>query len=113
MYYINTVSAANMELSLRTVYNELTEIKALIERSQNQSVERISPSEREILLRLNGSQIKTYLIMDFEKEYTADDVASITGNARAHESSILNELTRLNLLEKRRHSKTVYFRKTP
>ena len=67
--------------------------------------------ERTILLKLSESQIKTYLIIDSGKEYTAEDIASMTGNARAHESGILNQLTRLNLLHKRRRSKTVYFRK--
>lgn len=65
-----------------------------------------------MLLKLSEFQIKTYLIMEYGKKYTAEDVASVTGNARAHKSSILNQLVRLNFIDKRRRSKTIYFRKT-
>lgn len=99
-----------MELSLEHLHNQLIEIRNIIV-NQNQPIQRISLDERTILLKLNGPQIRTYLILECEKEYTANDVASVTGNARAHESSILNQLTRLNLLERRKLGKTVYFRK--
>ena len=99
-----------MELSLEHLYGQLTEIKNLIA-NQNQQIQRIPSNERLILLKLNAPQIKTYLTLDYEKEYTANDVASTTGNARAHESSILNQLTRLNLVERRKLGKTVYFKK--
>lgn len=98
------------ELSLDLVYQQLTEIRSLIE-NQNQPAQRIPSNERMVLLKLNGCQIKTYLIMECEREYTADNIAGITGNARAHESGVLNQLARLNLLERRKHGKTVYFRK--
>ena len=101
-----------MEPSLRNVYDTLLEIRFLLERSQNELVKRVSVDEKAILLKLNESQIKTYLLMESEKDYTAEDIAAMTGNARAHESSVLNQLTRLNLVDKRRRSKTVYFRKT-
>lgn len=99
-----------MEMSLELVYQQLTEIKSLIEK-QHQPAQMISSNERMILLKLNGTQIRTYLLLECEKEYTADDIATITGNARAHESSILNQLERLNLLERRKHGKKVYFRR--
>lgn len=99
-----------MELSLEQLYQQLAEIRSLIE-NQNQPAQRISPNERMTLLKLSGCQIKTYLIMECEREYAADDIATITGNARAHESGVLNQLARLNLLERRKHGKTVYFRK--
>ncbi len=101
-----------MEPSLRTAYDELLELRFLIEKNQNEIIKRVSLDERTILLKLNESPIKTYLIMDHGKEYTAEDMSHVTGNARAHESSILNQLACLNLLEKIRRSKTVYFRKT-
>ena len=40
---------------------------------------------------------------------TADQVASVTGKARAVESSYLNQLTVMHIVQKEHHGRTVFF----
>ncbi len=98
-----------MTPSLEDVYNELLKIRSMLEKSQ--PLRQMPLSERSMLSRLNISQIKTYLKIEAGKEYTAADIAKMTWNARAHESSVLNQLVRLGVLERRKHGKTVYFKR--
>jgi hypothetical protein len=95
-------------ITLDQVYNELQKIKALLIRND---ITPLNPSDRAILLKLNGSQIKTYLLLQLNQHYSANDVAAITHNSRAYESNILNQLVRLNLVKKIRKGRTVYFQK--
>lgn len=96
-------------VTLDQVYEELQAIKALLQ--VHQAGPTITSTDRDILLKLNGSQIKTYLLLQHNYEYSAQDVAELSHNSRAYESNILNQLVRLNLVTKQRKGRLVYFTK--
>ena len=69
------------------------------------------------------SQKQLYRVLDFPKHLqvtltsllklglaTADQVASVTGKARAVESSYLNQLAVMHIVQKEHRSRTVFFR---
>ena len=113
-YIRETVSSIYLRrqyVTLDQVYEELQAIKALLQTQR--TVPGLTSTDRDILLKLNGSQIKTYLLLQPEQEYSAQDVAVLSHNSRAYESNILNQLVRLNLVAKHRKGRLVYFTKCP
>ena len=52
----------------------------------------------------------TYMVVSSKGEANAAQVSGLTGRCRAIESNYLNQLTRMGWLDKRRISKTVFFR---
>jgi len=62
------------------------------------------------LLALPDHLRRAYLIVASKGECNATIVSNLTGRCRAIESNYLNQLTRMGWLNKRRVSKTIYFR---
>jgi hypothetical protein len=81
-----------------------------IERSvSNWSPQPLAISDTE-LLQLPDHLRRTYLTVVSKGECEAKVVSNLTGRGRAVESNYLNQLARMGWLNKRRVSKTVYFR---
>lgn len=81
-----------------------------IERSvSNWNPQPLEVSETE-LLHLPDHLRRTYLTVVSRGECQAMSVSNITGRSRAVESNYLNQLARMGWLNKRRVSKTLYFR---
>jgi hypothetical protein len=68
------------------------------------------------------SQKQLYRVLEFPKHLqvsltsllklglaTADQIAEVTGKARAVESSYLNQLTVMHIVQKEHHGRTVFF----
>ena len=108
---MSTIYLKRQYITLDQVYEELQAIKQLLQ--EHHPAFSLAPADRNILLKLNGSQIKTYLLLQPRREYSAQDVAALSHNSRAYESNILNQLVRLNLVTKQRKGRLVYFTKTP
>jgi hypothetical protein len=106
---VSTIYLKRPYITLDQVYEELQAIKTLLQ--ERYSSFSIPPADRAILLKLNGSQIKTYLLLQANREYSARDVAALSCNSRAYESNILNQLVRINLVTKQRKGRLVYFMK--
>ncbi len=62
------------------------------------------------LLALPDHLRSTYMIVASKGECSATLVSNQTGRTRAIESTYLNQLARMGWLNKRRDSKTIYFR---
>jgi hypothetical protein len=62
------------------------------------------------LLQLPDHLRQTYLTVTSRGESNATVISDVTGRSRAIESDYLNQLTRLGWLNKRRVSRTIYFR---
>ena len=81
-----------------------------IERSvSNWSPQPLAVSDTE-LLQLPDHLRRTYLTVVSRGECEAKVISNLTGRSRAVESNYLNQLARMGWLNKRRVSKTVYFR---
>jgi predicted transcriptional regulator len=108
---VSSIYLRRQYVTLDQVYEELQAIKALLQ--THRTVLGLTSTDRDILLKLNGSQIKTYLLLQPDRTYSAQDVAALSHNSRAYESNILNQLVRLNLVTKHRKGRQVYFTKCP
>jgi hypothetical protein len=62
------------------------------------------------LLQLPDNLRRTYLAIASKGECPAEVVSNLTGRCRAVESNYLNQLARMGWLNKRRVSRTLYFR---
>ena len=81
-----------------------------IEKSvSNWSPQPLAVSDTE-LLQLPDHLRRTYLTVVSRGECEAKVISNLTGRSRAVESNYLNQLARMGWLNKRRVSKTVYFR---
>jgi hypothetical protein len=107
----STIYPKRPYITLDQVYEELQAIKALLQ--ERHPAFPLARADRDVLLKLNGSQIKTYLLLQPDREYSAQEVAALSCNSRAYESNILNQLVRLNLVTKQRKGRLVYFVKSP
>ncbi|HID26692.1 MAG TPA: transcriptional regulator [Methanosarcinales archaeon] len=68
-----------------------------------------NPSYAMVLLELPDHLRKTLLALIERGTATAEDISKVTNRERAVESSYLNQLARMDYLDKRRDGKKVYF----
>ena len=68
-----------------------------------------NPSYAMVLLELPHHLRKTLLALIERGTATAEDISKVTNRERAVESSYLNQLARMDYLDKRRDGKKVYF----
>ncbi|MGD0996420.1 MAG: transcriptional regulator [Candidatus Bathyarchaeia archaeon] len=61
------------------------------------------------LLKLPASLRRTAMALYKFQRATADDIAKVTGNLRAVESSFANQLVRMGYVKKKREGRTMYF----
>ncbi len=107
-------------MSLDEIKKELIDIKKMLEEIvilQKEILERIKeessseeiPLDASLLLRLPDHLRKTMMALAKLVKAKADDIAKITGRARAIESAYLNQLVRMGYVKKERKKREVYF----
>jgi hypothetical protein len=98
---------------LDKIFREMINIRYRLDDIEK-SVSNWSPQPLEIpdteLLQLPDHLRRTYLTVASRGECQATAVSNLTGRSRAAESNYLNQLARMGWLNKRRVSKTLYFR---
>jgi hypothetical protein len=98
---------------LDKIFREMINIRCRLDDIER-SVSNWNPQPLEVagdeLLQLPDHLRQTYLTVTSRGESEATVVSNITGRSRAIESNYLNQLARMGWLNKRRVSKTIYFR---
>ena len=98
---------------LDRIFREMINIRCRLDDIEK-SVSNWSPQPLEVpdieLLQLPDHLRRTYLTVASRGECQATVVSNLTGRSRAVESNYLNQLARMGWLNKRRVSKTLYFR---
>lgn len=98
---------------LDKIFKEMMNIRYRLDDIEN-SFSNWNPQPLEVpdseLLLLPDHIRKTYLSVASRGECNATIVSNLTGRCRAVESSYLNQLARMGWLNRRRVSKTIYFR---
>ena len=98
---------------LDKIFREMINIRYRLDDIEK-SVSNWNPQPLEVpaddLLQLPDHLRQTYLTVTSRGESEATVVSNITGRSRAIESNYLNQLARMGWLNKRRVSKTIYFR---
>jgi hypothetical protein len=98
---------------LDKIFREMINIRYRLDDIEK-SVSNWSPQPMEVpdaeLLQLPDHLRRTYLTVAGRGECEATVVSNLTGRSRAVESNYLNQLARMGWLNKRRVSKTLYFR---
>jgi hypothetical protein len=98
---------------LDKIFREMINIRCRLDDIEK-SVSNWNPQPLEVpaneLLQLSDHLRQTYLTVTSRGESEATVVSNITGRSRAIESNYLNQLARMGWLNKRRVSKTIYFR---
>ncbi|MCC6013512.1 MAG: helix-turn-helix domain-containing protein [Candidatus Verstraetearchaeota archaeon] len=107
-------------MSLDEIKKEISDIKKMLEEIivlQKEILERIKeegsseeiPLDASLLLRLPDHLRKTMMALAKLVKAKAEDVAKITGRARAVESAYLNQLVRMGYVKRERVKREVYF----
>jgi len=98
---------------LDKIFREMINIRCRLDDIER-SVSNWNPQPLEVaadeLLQLPDHLRQTYLTLTSRGESEATVVSNTTGRYRAIESNYLNQLARMGWLNKRRVSKTIYFR---
>jgi len=97
-----------LQLRITHLEQELTEMRSETKTARDERMRyRIGISD---LLQLPDHLRKTMIALGELQQATADEVAEKTGRVRNLESSYLNQLERMELIEKFREGRKVYFR---
>ncbi|XES78363.1 MAG: hypothetical protein ACBZ72_05670 [Candidatus Bathyarchaeia archaeon] len=95
------------------IFKEMQSIRFRLDDLEN-SMSNWKPHPMEIaeskLIALPDHLRRTYLVVVSKGECAAVHVSNLTGRCRAIESNYLNQLARMGWLNKRRISKTTFFR---
>ena len=98
---------------LDRIFREMISIRYRLDDIEK-SVSNWNPQPIEVsdieVLQLPDHLRQTYLTLASRGESEATVVSNITGRSRAIESNYLNQLARMGWVNKRRVSKTIYFR---
>ena len=98
---------------LDKIFREMIKIRYRLDDIEK-SVSNWNPQPLEVsdieLLQLPDHLRRTYLTVVSKGECETKVVSNLTGRSRAAESNYLNQLARMGWLNKRRISKTLYFR---
>jgi ribosomal 50S subunit-associated protein YjgA (DUF615 family) len=109
-----------IKMSLEEIKKEIIDIKKMLEeimvlqkeileRFKEESISEEIPLDASLLLRLPDHLRKTMIALAKLVKAKADDVAKITGRARAIESAYLNQLARMGYVKRERIKREVYF----